>query len=152
MLQNGSVLLPSPCCCCLDVNCSCPMNESALLHCPHWYDFLMCPMCRRHRPWPEGRYVLLAECLLFRACVPASYFLPNTADGPENSESVCFSDVSRPYRIRVPRYNTENVIRVPRYNTENVILHCAVQKSPRILGEIWVFWSNIGDLSNLVFQ
>ena len=53
--------------------------------------------------------------------------------------------------IRVPRYNTENVIRVPRYNTENVILRCAVQKSPRILGEIWVFWSNIGDLSILVF-
>ena len=44
--------------------------------------------------------------------------------------------VSRPYHIRVPRYNTENVIRVPRYNTENVILRCAVQKSPRILGEI----------------
>ena len=46
------------------------------------------------------------------------------------------SSVSRPYCIRVPRYNTENVIRVPRYNTENVILCCAVQKSPRILGEI----------------
>ena len=55
------------------------------------------------------------------------------------------------YHIRVTRYNTENVIRVPRYNTENVILRCAVQKSPRILGEIWVFWSNIGDLSILVF-
>ena len=59
--------------------------------------------------------------------------------------------VWRPYCIRVPRYNTENVIRVPRYNTENVILRCAVQKSPHILGEIWVFWSNIGDLSILVF-
>ena len=59
--------------------------------------------------------------------------------------------VSCPYCIRVPRYNTENVIRVPRYNTENVILRCAVQKSPHILGEIWVFWSNIGDLSILVF-
>ena len=41
-----------------------------------------------------------------------------------------------PYLIRVPRYNTENVIRVPRFNTENGILRCAVQKSPRILGEI----------------
>ena len=59
--------------------------------------------------------------------------------------------LSGPYCIRVPRYNTENVIRVPRYNTENVIMCCAVQKSPRILGEIWVFWSNIGDLSILVF-
>ena len=49
------------------------------------------------------------------------------------------------HRIRVPRYNTENVIRVPRYNTENVIMRCAVQKSPRIFGEIWVFWSNICD-------
>ena len=65
--------------------------------------------------------------------------------------SSLFLSVLRPYHIRVPRYNTENVIRVPRYNTENVILRCAVQKSPRILGEIWVFWSNIGDLSILVF-
>ena len=37
--------------------------------------------------------------------------------------------------VQTPCFFTFRV-RVPRFNTENVILCCAVQKSPRILGEI----------------